>query len=301
MSTTTKFQTFVVRPKISLTDEDPVSKALGAYKMSKFAGCPDVYTGAVYDRDLNRYLTGLDENHPSILSLPQDERVAKQQEIIEERTHLERELGVNLHHTNEDFWSSLEIRIDSNKIFNMANPTDRVILKVIEAGRMLPMSKEECDDPLFKSCNFYIGKEYEDVEEKNKMRGRARQVARKLDELLEDFSYAVDIGKYLGVPGISEKMPASNLEDLLADFIEKKATNADLFLDAVKEKREFIQLSNLWKEFKAKRLVEFANGTFYSGRVALAKTDKASVKKLLSADPVMQAELARLIEENKEK
>jgi len=301
MSTTTKFQTFVVRPKISLTDEDPVSKALGNYKMSKFAGCPDNFIGAVYDRDLKRYVTGLDENHPSVLSLSQEEMIAKQKEIVEERTHLEKELGVTLHHTNEEFWSNLDIKIDSNKIFSTANPLDRVILKVIEAGKILPFSKEDCDDPTYNGINFYIGKEYEDVEDKNKLRGRERQIARKLDELLENFSYAIEIGKYLSIAGISEKMPQANLEDLLSDYLEKKSGNKDLFLDAVKEKREFIQLSNLWKEFKAKRLVEFSNGVFYSGKVALGKTDKLSVKKLLSADPVMQAELARLMEDNKEK
>ena len=101
-----KFQTFVVRPKISLTDEDPVSKALGNYKMSKFAGCPDSFIGASFDRTLNRYLTGLDENHPDVLTLPQGEREAKQEEILKERAYLEKELGVNLHHTNEDFWST---------------------------------------------------------------------------------------------------------------------------------------------------------------------------------------------------
>lgn len=301
MSTATKFQTFVVRPKISLTDEDPVSKALGNYKMSKFAGCPDNFIGAAYDRELNRYLTGLDENHPSVLALPQDEMAAKQKEILEERKYLEKELGVDLHHTNEEYWSTLSIKIDSNKVFNTANPLDRVILKVLEAGKILPFSKDDCDDPAYKGINFYVGKEYEDVEDKNKLRGKERQIARKLDELLENFNYAVEIGKYLGIAGISEKMPQANLEDLLSDYLEKKSGNKDLFLDAVKEKRDYIQLFNLWKEFKAKRLVEFSNGTFYSGKVALGKTDKLSVKKLLSADPVMQAELARLIEDNKEK
>ncbi len=49
MTSAIEFQTYVVRPNISLTDEDPVSKALGNYKMSKFAGCPDNFIGANYD------------------------------------------------------------------------------------------------------------------------------------------------------------------------------------------------------------------------------------------------------------
>lgn len=296
-----QFQTLVVRPKISLTDEDPVTKALGAYKMSKFAGCPDNYIGAAYDRVLKRYLTGLDENHPDVLSLPQDQRIEKQKEIIEERSFLEKELGVSLAHTNESFWSTLDMRIENGKIFNTANPMDRVIVKAIEAGNILPLSKEDSNDPVFKGVNFYIGKEYEDVEDKNKMRGRERTIVRKLDELLENFDYAVEIGKFLNIAGISPKMPKANIEDLLSEFLEKKSTNKELFLEAMKESREFIQLSNKFKEFKAKRLVEYQGGKFHAGKVSLGKTEKESVKKLLSANPEMQAELARLLEEADEK
>lgn len=299
--TKTSFQTYIIRPKISLTDEDPVSKALGNYKLSKFAGCPDTFIGAAFDRNLKRFLTGLDENHPDILSLDQEERLQKQLEIKEERAILEKELGVDLHHTNEDFWSTLEIKVDSNKILNTANPLDRVILKVIESGKLLPMSKDQCDDPDFKSANFYIGKEFEDVQEKNSMRGRERTIARKLDELLENYDYAIAIGKYLSIAGITEKTPKDNLEDLLSDYLEKKSANKDSFLEALKEKRETIELSLKWKDFKAKRLVEWSNNRFYSGKIALGKTDKESVKKLLSADPTMQAELSRLLEEDKEK
>ena len=51
-----QYQTVVVRPKISSTDEDPVAKALAHFKMSKFAGCADNFIGAAYDRKLGRYL-----------------------------------------------------------------------------------------------------------------------------------------------------------------------------------------------------------------------------------------------------
>ena len=301
MVTTSSYTTFIVRPKISITDQDPVAVALGNYKMSKFAGCPDNYIGAVYDRVLNRYLTGYDENHPDIISLPQKERLEKQKQIIEERTYLEKELGVSLHHTNEEFWSSLDMRIDSNKIFNSANPLDRVILKAIEAGKILPMSKDECEDPLFKGVNFYIGKEYEDVQEKNKVRGKEREISRKLDELLDDYNYAIEIATYLGIAGVSPKIPKDNLDDLLSDFLEKKASNKETFLEAVKEKKEFITLSNKWKEFKTKRLVEFSDGRFYSGKLALGRTDKESVKKLLTGPAEYQAELAKLLEDNGDK
>lgn len=296
-----QFQTLVVRPKISLTDEDPVTKALGAYKMSKFAGCPDNYIGASYDRVLKRYLTGLDENHPDVLSLPQEERIQKQKEISEERAFLEKELGVSLTHTNESFWSTLDMRIENGKVFNTANPMDRVIVEAIKAGKILPLSKEEANDPMFKGVNFYLGKEYEDVEDKNKIRGRERSVVVKLTQLLENFEYAVEVGRYLNIAGVSPKMPKANLDDLISEFLEKKASNKDLFLDAMKESREFITLSNKFREFKAKRLVEFQNGKFHSGKVVLGKTEKESVKKLLSANPEMQAELARLMEEVGEK
>jgi hypothetical protein len=295
------FQTLVIRPKISLTDEDPVTKALGVYKMSKFAGCPDNFIGAAIDRTTGRRLTGLDENAPSVLALPQEERIVKQKEILEERAFLEKELGVDLHHTNSAFWESLDMTMDNGKILSLANPLDRVKYHAIVAGKILPLSKDEANNPEFKGINFYVGKEYEDVDDKNRNKARERQIARKLDELLENFDYSVEIGKYLQIAGVSPKMPKANIEDLLTDFVEKKKGNADLFLEAVKETREFINLSNKFKEFRAKKLVEFSNGKFYSGKVALGKTEKDSVKKLLGSNPEMQAELARLMEEVNEK
>ena len=162
------FQTIVVRPKISLTDEDPVAKALAVYKMVKFAGCNDNYIGAAYDRTLNRYLTGYDENHPDILNIqPQEARIAKQEEMLAEKAFLEKELGVSLHHTNVDFWSSLPIILDGSKVYNTANPLDRVIVQAIEAGKIIPISKEDINDPAYKSANFYLGKEYEDRSEEH--------------------------------------------------------------------------------------------------------------------------------------
>lgn len=295
------FQTLVVRPKISITDEDPVTKALGVYKMSKFAGCADNYIGASIDRKTGRRLTGLDENAPEVLNLPQEERIAKQKEIVTEREFLEKELGVNLHHTNDAFWETLDMSMDNGKVLNTANPLDRVKYHAIIAGKILPLTKDESNNPEFKGVNFYIGKEYEDVEDKNKSKAKERQVYRKLDELLENFDYSVEVGKFLGIAGVTPKTPKANIEDLLTDFVERKKANAETFLEAMKEPREYIQLSNKFKEFRSKKLVEFSNGKFYSGKVALGKTEKDSVKKLLSSDPEMRAELASLLQELDEK
>lgn len=295
-----QFQTVVVRPKISLTDEDPVAKALAAYKMVKFAGCPDNYIGATFDRTLQRYLTGYDENHPDVLNLPQEESLAKQKEILEERAWLEKELGVNLHHTNEEFWSVLPIILDGSKVYNTRNPMDRIIVRAIEAGHIIPVSKDDLNDPLFKAANFYLGKEYEDVEDKNQKRNRERTLVIELTKLLDNFDYAVEVAKYLNIAGVSDKMPKANLDDMLSEFLERKASNKDAFLDVVKEKQEFVRLFNQFKNFKQKGLVRFEDGRWKAGKVSLGKTEKESVKKLLSANPDMQAELSRLLEDYKE-
>lgn len=293
-------QTVVVRPKISLTDEDPVAKALAVFKMSKFAGCPDNYIGAVMDRKIGRYLTGLDENHPDILVLPQEERLAKQKEIAEERAFLEKELGINLHHTNEEFWHQLPIILDGTRSFNLANPMDRVIVKAIEAGKLIPTSKADISNPEFKNANFYLGLEFEDVEDKNKLRDRESDVIFELRNLLNDFDYAIEIAKYLSISGVSERMPISNLKDILYEYLDRKSANKDSFLAAMKEKPDAIRLYNKFMAFKVKGLVRFEDGAWKSGKVRLGKTEKESVKKLLSSNPEMSAELSRLLEDYKE-
>lgn len=296
----TAFQTYVVRPKISLTDEDPVAKALSVYKMSKWAGCPDNYIGAAKDRVLNRFLTGLDENHPDILALPTEERKAKQEQILEERAFLEKELGVNLHHTNEEFWHQLPIILDGTRIFNMNNPMDRVIVHAIRAGKFIPVSKDDIDNPEYKNANFYLGTEYEDVQEKNQARARERKVTLELTRLLDNFEYAIEVAKYLGLSGISDRMPKDNLDDILSEFLERKKSNQGLFLETMKEKPEFIRLYNKFRDFKIRGLVEYKDERWRAGKVILGKTDKEAVRKLLSSNPDMQAELARLLEDYKE-
>ena len=294
------YQKVVVRPKISSTDEDPVARALGAQGMSKFAGCPDTFIGAVKDRTLGRYLTGLDENHPDILNLPADEREVKQKELKEERAWLEKELGINLHHTNEEFWGSLPIVMQAGKMYNTRIPMERVIIGAIKAGKMVPTSKEDIGNPDYIGVHFYIGTEFEDVSDKNLGRAKERKVAVELEKLLDNHDYAVEVGQYLGILGVSPKTPKANLDDLISTFLEKKPANKEAFLDAVALDKAFVRLFNQFGLFKTARLVKFDENRWKAGKVALGKTEKESVKKLLSADPVMQAELSRLMEDYKE-
>lgn len=292
-----EFKTYVVRPKISGTDEDPVSKALGKHNMSKFAGCPDILYGPAEDRSLKRLLTGLDETHPDILTLPAGEREARQEEIIQERLALEKELGVDLHHTNVAWWSELKIVLDRGKAFNTRNPEDRLIIKVLKAGDMVPFSKEDIDNPKYISSNYYIGNEFEDVAEKTQNRSKDRKVALEVDKLLDNYDLAIEIGKYLMIEGVALGIPRANLDDLISSYIEKKPSNKDSFLEAVDQPEEAIRLHNLFVEFKAVRLVKYDDGRWVYGKAKLGKTEKEAVKNLLSNKPEMQAAKAQLLED----
>lgn len=294
------YKRVVVRPKISITDEDPVGKALGNHKMSKFAGCPDVYY-PVMDRQLGRYLTGLDENHPSVLFLPQDEKEKKQAEIVAERTYLEKELGVSLHHSNDAYWGALEIIIDRGISFNLDNPYDKVKYNCLVAADLLPTSLEDINNPKYNGSNFYLGKDWEDVSQKNSLRHRDRKVAAELEKLLEDVPYAIEIAKYIGVRDINGNIPKENLDDMLSEFIERNAAkNKEIFLEAMKTPREEVILLNQFQIFKRLKLVNFEEGVWKSGNVKIGKTDKQAVKKLLSTSPDMQSELSNLMEAFKE-
>lgn len=295
-----QYKTYVVRPKISETDMDPVGSALAKHGMSKFAGCPDIIYGAGYDRALDRYLTGLDETHPDILLLPHDERELKQQEILDERIELEKQIGEDLSHTNTKFWETLKIVLDRGMSFSTRNPKDRLILKVIQAGDLAPWGKDNIDDPKYITSNFYIGTEYEDVTEKTETRVRGRKISRQLDDLLEKYDFSIEVGKYLGIEGISAGVPPKNLDDLYSSWLDKKTTNGDAFLEAVSLSEEHIRLGNLFKEFRILGLVEFKDSKWYSGKFKLGKTDKEAVKNLCSNKPEFQAEKATLMEKYNE-
>ena len=295
-----EYKTYVVRPKISSTDQDPVGSALAKHGMSKYAGCPDIFYGAAFDRSLKRYLTGLDETHPDILILPADEREAKQAEVIAERESLEKEIGDSLTHTNTDYWSNLKIVLDRGMSFNTRNPEDRIIIKVLQSGDMVPFGKDEIDNPKYNGTNYYIGTEFEDVAEKTQSRSRDRKIAIELESLLDKYDLAIETGKYLGIDGVQTGVPKANLDDLLSTYLEKKLSNRDAFLDAVAQTEEFIRLFNLFKEFRVLGLVRFEDGRWMTGKTKLGKTEKEAVKTLSSNKPEMQAEKSRLMEDFKE-
>ena len=294
-------QPVVVRPKISSTDEDPVGKGLAKYGMSKFAGCPDIHIGAAYDRNLGRYLTGLDETHPDILALPQEERLKVQADILEERAQLEMQMGHSLHYTNEDFWSSVPIKLDRGIVYNPKIPRERIIIFAIIAGKLAPTNKSDIGNPDYLGTHFYVGAEFEDVSDRNASRHKERDLAFSLKAVLDNFDYAVVLGKYLNIAGISDKIPLANLDDLISDWLEKKAANKEAFLAAVKEKEEFIRLSVHFREFKRLNLVRWEDGKWFSGKVRLGKSEKEAVKKLISANADMQAELANLVADYEDK
>lgn len=294
--TATKYKTYVVRPKISSTDRDPVGEALAKHGMSKFAGCPDIFYGPAVDRTLNRNLTGFDETHPDILILPEEKREQRQEEIISERESLGKAIGADLYHTS-DWWDTLKIVLDRGKIFNTRNPEDRIILTVLKAGDMVPFGRDNIDDPKYNGVNYYIGDEFEDVAEKTQNRAKDRKVSTSLSQLLSKYDLAIEVGKYLGIDGVSHGIPLDNLDDLLSTFIEKKPANKDTFLEAVDQSEEFIRLSNLFKEFKVAKLVRYEDGRWMSGKTKLGRTEKEAVKNLVSTKPEMQAEKAKLLED----
>jgi hypothetical protein len=208
-----------------------------------------------------------------------------------------KDLGVDLHHTNKDYWANLKIVLDRGKAFNTRNPEDRLIIKVLQAGDMVPFSKDDIDNPKYLGCNYYIGNEFEDVAEKTHNRSKDRKVASELEKLLDNYDLAIEIGKYLLIEGIALGIPRANLDDLLSTYIEKKASNKDVFLEAVGQTEEAIRLHNLFAEFKAVRLVRYEDGRWMFGKTKLGKTEKESVKNLLSNKPEMQSAKATLLED----
>lgn len=100
--------------------------------------------------DQFKFITGLDDTHPSVNALPEGERTQKIKEIRQEVAEILFALdGIKvdiddvdfwekaskLHPTNAKFWGNIVLKIDNlGRVLNLSNMNDRLLYNVIKGG-----------------------------------------------------------------------------------------------------------------------------------------------------------------------
>lgn len=143
----------IVRIKPNTRPDSIENFGLEQYGEVMMPGVKHVYTVAYIEQpgtNIIKYITGLDETHPSVLSLPDDERRQKIRQIRKEASEIYYLLSfirvdVDDEHfwekcsllspTNIDFWKNIKLEIDNlGRILNMLDVNSRILYNVIKAG-----------------------------------------------------------------------------------------------------------------------------------------------------------------------
>ena len=157
-----------VRPRV--TDGD--AYGLSNYGLSKWRDTVETVPCA-YDQDSGKWLTGLDENDPKILTIVDEEtRLKKQKEVSELRTQLEKQTGLDLSATNNTFWESYLILLSDNRrpFIPHLNPKDRIAIEVLKRRGDIPFGAGDLYNAKYTDVKFYI--ETEEAEANTKTNKR---------------------------------------------------------------------------------------------------------------------------------
>lgn len=150
-----------IRPKLNAEDTIGLSK----YGKSKWSGCVELIHPA-YDERSKKWLTGLDEYDPTVLTLKtQSERTKRQEEIKELRESLERMTGENLSPTNDEFWSKeiLSFSENTKPLTPYINARDRIKVEWLKRRGDVPFGNHDLYNPKYMDAKFYIETEDESI------------------------------------------------------------------------------------------------------------------------------------------
>jgi len=280
---------------------------LGQYNLSKFPNTGDYY-GPLYDDNLRRYLTGLDENDPIVLRIPdKKERETRQAEIIETRQRLEALIGTDLTYKNEPFWNGylipmvVNMRGDVRTFDADVNPLDELALIVLKRRGEIPMSKAEMHDPRYKNAKFYLTTDVEETSF-NKVKIRAdRKRGNLMTELFDsesaNYDRAWNIAFYLGLKPKKGQSFDKLEEDLeLFTTVGNELENSlEKFFDAMKLSNEDLIVANSIKRAYSYGIIKYnkTDKLYYRGGLNFRPTIEESIVYLKT--PELSSELTDII------
>ena len=266
---------------------------------------PGSETTEYISKDVNgRYITGIDENSPSVIYIEdKDEREATIKSIKDTVMKLEKVFGIGaLDARNDQMWNGFHLKLTHRgKDLNPQDPRDEIIIRAIEAGGFTSIAPSLEKAKESGSYKYYLHHINVDAELKVE---RKRQVAKakgELSKLDADDSHKMRLIAKLLLPANNEFRPSTPqgiIFDKLDQFIEgvtqrdnKKAT-VKTFLDAVKVDKKSLAIQTLVKDALYFFIItKESDGFFYNKETEsrLGKNEKEIIKYF--EDPTNQTDL----------
>lgn len=274
-----------VRPKVNQDDAIGLSK----YGKSKWTDSVDVYQ-PLWDSKLKKYLTGLDENDPEVLSIKdKKEREAKQAELVALREKLEALTGFNLL-PQSDFWKNemMVFSENSKPLVPYLYANDRIKVEWLKRRGDIPFGSHDLYNSKYTDCKFYIETEDEAINKRKNRKNLQKEAIAASVYLENDYDKLFKVCQILG---INKKVNVSGatLIDKLDEWIEKNKKYPDSLqklVDLYGKKVQELQILSDVEDALYYSLIGFDSSTktYYRGGVNLGETKNDIVKFFLTPE-----------------
>lgn len=274
-----------IRPKVNQDDAIGLSK----YGKSKWTDSVDVYQ-PLWDSKLKKYLTGLDENDPEVLSIKdKKEREAKQAELVALREKLEALTGFNLL-PQSDFWENemMVFSENSKPLVPYLYANDRIKVEWLKRRGDIPFGSHDLYNSKYTDCKFYIETEDEAINKRKNRKNLQKEAIAASVYLENDYDKLFKVCQILG---INKKVNVSGatLIDKLDEWIEKNKKYPDSLqklVDLYGKKVQELQILSDVEDALYYSLIGFDSSTktYYRGGVNLGETKNDIVKFFLTPE-----------------
>ena len=274
-----------IRPKVNQDDAIGLSK----YGKSKWTDSVDVYQ-PLWDSKLKKYLTGLDENDPEVLSIKdKKEREAKQAELVALREKLEALTGFNLL-PQSDFWKNemMVFSENSKPLVPYLYANDRIKVEWLKRRGDISFGSHDLYNSKYTDCKFYIETEDEAINKRKNRKNLQKEAIAASVYLENDYDKLFKVCQILG---INKKVNVSGatLIDKLDEWIEKNKKYPDSLqklVDLYGKKVQELQILSDVEDALYYSLIGFDSSTktYYRGGVNLGETKNDIVKFFLTPE-----------------
>lgn len=271
-----------------LTDPNVINFGLEKEGRSKLPGCSD----SIQPLHVNgKWITGLDETAPSVIA----KGLKEIEKVKAEREELERLTGADLSPTNDAFWEDMWILVNRNTAFDDSDPMNRIKLSVLKARKIVAPGPN-VNPAEYPGVKYYLARPEEEATYRLKPKKEKAEAMAKVVELVRNPTKARLVAKALGF-SVNDETNPDTIYDMFISFIERypKENTVKEFTEQNSKPIADLQVALSFEQALALNIISNDKGTYRRGTVALGKTKKEAIAKLLTVE--MSGELEAIFSE----
>lgn len=261
-----------------LTSPDVINFGLEKEGRSKLPGTSDTVQPMFAN---GKWVTGMDETAPDVIAKGKEEI----ERVKAEREELERLTGFDLSPSaSNPFWEDMWITINRNVAFDTTDPYSRIRMHVLRARKAVA-PHPDVSSAEYPGVKYYFAKPEEEAQYKLKPKKEKAEAMAKLVELMKDTKKARLVAKGLGF-SVADETSSDSMYDMFISFIDRfpKENTVKQFIEQLNIPVQEHQVTAAFEKALNRGIISNDKGTFRRGTVALGRTKKEAITKLLTIE-----------------